>query len=310
MKNVIIPPMKRGLDHPLMERIKVLALSALLVLIAAGNPYAAQRGAPIRVLFLGNSVFYFHGGLYQSFEGFCAAGGVDAQAVSQREAPEYTHGIEFLNYGRIPLTLPEMAAEEAVHALILNGRFDYVILEARREGYLLPEWVDRPDSIRTGEHIPYQQNLEALGKLHRTIVNTGAQTVLYMHPGLRDAPFWRHPVAQIYEKIRHELEHMEIGGERHEVLLVPASLLWGDAIERFGLDAWYADYIHGKGIARYASGCMLYAYITGRDPRANSYRQLPSPWTASPDEEAGFVAVEDARWIKNQVWLYYSTRPE
>ena len=39
----------------------------------------------------------------------------------------------------------KVAAKDEIHSLIRSGRFDYVILEARRPGYLLPAWVDLPD---------------------------------------------------------------------------------------------------------------------------------------------------------------------
>jgi hypothetical protein len=99
-----------------------------------------------RVLFLGNSVFYSRGGLYQSFEGFCKAAGLDYQAVSQLNTPANLHGIEFLDFGRIPLNLPEVAAQDEIHTLIRSGQFDYVIVEGRRPGYLLPAWVELPDN--------------------------------------------------------------------------------------------------------------------------------------------------------------------
>ena len=95
-------------------------------------------------------------------------------------------GVEFFNYGRIPLNLPKIAADNKIHALIRSGQFDYVILEGRRSGFLLPEWAGLPDN--RGQSISYEDNMKALGAIHRTVVESGAQTVLYMHPGLRMHP--------------------------------------------------------------------------------------------------------------------------
>ena len=279
-----------------------------LWLLLAGTPTSFGRDAKsYRVLFLGNSVFYSKGGLYQSFEGFCKAARLDYQAVSQWNTPANPHGIEFLDFGRIPLNLPELAAKDEIHTLIRSGRFDYVILEARRPGYLLPAWVELPDN--RGRHIPYEQNAAALGQIHRTIVESGAQTVLYMHPGIHMFADIKHPLAQIYLRLHSDLERMEVKGERHEVILVPASLLWLDALKRYGIEDWYADPAHGNPLARYTSGCMLYTYLTGKDPRENDFRELPRSWATSPKEPSKYVSEEDARWIKYQVWLYYSTRP-
>ncbi len=278
------------------------------LLLGVSSLSFGQEANSHRVLFLGNSVFYYRGGLYQSFEGFCKAAGLDYQAVSQLNAPANPHGIEFLGFGRIPLNLPEIAAKDEIHSLIRSGKFDYVILEARRPGYLLPAWVELPDSF--GRHIPYEQNLAALGELHRTIVESGAQTVLYMHPGNHLFPDIKHPVAQLYLRLHADLEKMEIKGERHDVTLVPASLLWLDPLKKYGIEGWYADPAHGNPLARYTSGCMLYTYLTGKDPRQNPFRELPRTWTTSPEEPSVYVSEEDAKWIKDQVWLYYSTRPQ
>ena len=286
-------------------RISAVALFFMMILSTF-----AQDVKSYRILFLGNSVFFVHGGIYQSFLGFCQSEGFNCQVISQREQPENTHGVEFLGFGRIPNTLPEVASDKRIHTMILEGKFDYVILEARREGYLLPDWVERPAELKAGDYIPYQQNLDALRDLHRTIVKSGAKTVLYMHPGLRDAPDWRNPVAQTYEKIRIDMVRTEIKGAHHSVLLVPASLLWADAINRFGIDAMYIDRIHGTAIARYVSGCMIFTYLTGKDPRENNFRELPRTWETSPDEKAVYVSKEDAEWIKRQVWLYYTTRSQ
>ena len=279
-----------------------------LGLLLAGTSISfGQDAKSHRVLFLGNSVFLSGGGLCQSFEGFCKAAGLDYQAVSQNNTRANLHGIEFLDFGRIPLSLPEIAAKDEIHSLIRSGQFDYVILEGRRPGYLLPAWVELPDNF--GQHIPYEQNVAALGGIHRTIVESGAQTVLYMHPGSHMFADTKHPLAQIYLRLHSDLEKMEIKGERHDVTLVPASLLWLDALKRYGIEGWYADRFHGTSLARYTSACMLYTYLTGKDPRENKFRELPRTWQTPPEEPSVYVSEEDAKWIKDQVWLYYSTRP-
>lgn len=286
-----------------------LTIFSIAMFFTGNSVLLGQETKSQRVLFLGNSVFYFHGGLYQSFEGFAKADGLDYQAVSQRKAPANIHDVEFLEYGRIPLTLPDIAADNKIHSLIRSGNFDYVIIEARRVGYLLPEWIELPKEGNYGKHIPYVQNLAGIGKIHKTIVESGAKTVLYMHPGAHELPNVKHAVAQIYQRLQTDLEQMEVNGKRHKVMLVPASKLWLDALKKYGTDNWYADHIHGKPLARYASGCLLYTYITGKDPRQNDFRELPRDWTNSPDQSPAYLSEEDSKWIKDQVWLYYSTRP-
>lgn len=292
--------------------MKILIAALTLVLFFGSSSICfCEQTESKRVLFLGNSVFYSRGGLYPSFMGFCKEAGLDYQAVSQWNTPANPLGVEFLNYGRIPLNLPEIAADNKIHDLIRSGQFDYVIIEGRRSGFLLPEWAELPD--HRGQSIPYENNIKALGAIHRTIVESGAQTVLYMHPGLHMTADIKHPLSQIYQMLHSDLERIEINGEKHEVILVPAMLLWLDALKRYGVEGWYVDPAHGNALARYSSACMLYTYITGRDPRENAFKELTEltgTWDIIPKKSPFFANDEDAKWIKDQVWLYYSTRPQ
>lgn len=218
---------------------------------------------------------------------------------------ENGHGVEFLDFGRIPLSLPEVAGDERILSLIRSGGYDYVIVEARCSGYLLPEPVDIPED--RGSSIPFEKNLQALGTIHRTIVDSGAQTVLYMHPELHTLEGYRLPVDQIYERLHSGLEEMKIGGKRYRVILVPARFLWGDAVKKYGVEGWYANPGRGNALARFVSGCMLYTYLTAKDPRENRFVGLPLDWDQVESSTVVQVPWEDADWIKSQVWLYYST---
>ena len=295
-----------------MKHLLITTIAAL-VLVGCGTLCSncfSEDTQPKRVLFLGNSGFYSKGGLGPSFEGFCKAAGLNYQAVSQWNTPPNPLGVEFLNYGRIPLNLPEIAADNKIHDLIRSGQFDYVIVEGRRSVFLLPQRADLPDG--RGQHIPYEKNVKALGTIHRTIVESGARTVLYIHPGSYVNPDIQHPVAQIYQRFHSDLENMEINGKRHDVILVPAMLLWLDALKRYGVDGWFADPKHGNALARYSSACMLYTYLTGNDPRENDFKKLTEltrTWELIPEKANLSASDEDAKWIKDQVWLYYSTKP-
>jgi len=291
------------MDHS----IKVILLGLLL---AGTSMSYGQDSKTYRVLFLGNSVFYYHGGLYSPFEGFCNEAGLDYKAVSQRNTPPNSLGVEFLDYGRIPVNLPEIAADSKIHDLISSGNYDFVILEARRSGFLIPDDAKFPN--RRSKSIPYEQNIDALSSLHRTIVQAGGQTVLYMHPGIHTNADIKHPLAQIYKSLHSDLKKIEIDGRKHEVILVPAMLLWLDALKHYGVEGWYADAAHGNALARYSSACMLYTYITGRDPRKNEFNRLTEmtgSWEIIPEKVDSLADAEDEMWIKDQVWLYYSTRP-
>ena len=277
----------------------------LLAAIAFSLQSYGENTPSIRVLFLGNSVFNYQGGIAQSFEGFCQTASLDFEAFSQLSHPENPHGIEFLDYGRIPLNLPEVAASIDLREHIQNGEFNYVILEARRSGFLLPEVANLPED--RGDPISYSENLAALIQLHETIILSGAQTVLYMHPGIHLYPDVKHATAQIYHRLKTDLENREIQGAKHQVILVPALFLWLDATRRYGIENWFADPGHGNAVARYASGCLVYTFLTGKDPRNNPFLDLPKPWDSAADSPKRFATLEQAAWIKKQSWLYYTT---
>ena len=277
---------------------------ALTLVLAPGGTAIAQAPDAYRVLFLGNSVFRANGGIPQPFEGFCAAAGLDCEAVHQiGSSPHVSHGIEFLGLGRVPLRLPDMARAEWIHSLIESGGFDYVILDQRRPGYLLPDWVGAGD----GPQDPYEETLAALIEIHRTIVDSGAQMVLLAKHSPSNALNWGQPMTQIVERLGADLERVEINGERHSVLVVPAGSLWLDALNQFGgVEAWYSDPWHGNQLAQYASACMIFTYLTGRDPRQNPFRDLGRLWESPEDSPTEQVSEEAAVWIKDQVWLYYT----
>lgn len=285
---------------------KSLFIVILLCFSLAYSVYA-NNDKGIRVLFLGNSVFYFQGGLYQSFEGFFREAGIECEAISQRIEPQNHHGITFLNYGRIPNSLPEVAADPKIHELIHSGKYDYVILEARREGHLLPSWVPRPpdSTYEAGAAIPYNENLQALQSLHQSIRASGAVMVLYMHPGSQHLSAWKNAITLLYQKIFQDLRARLPYDEQESIMLVPASLLWMDGEQKYGTEHWYADHIHGNAMARYASACMLYTWISGKNPQENPFRQLPRTWREDASAQTDLLAEEDAHWIKERVWLYY-----
>ena len=85
-------------------------------------------------------------------------------------------------------------------------------------------------------------------------------------------------------------------------------VMWLDALNQFGgVEAWYSDPHHGNRLAQYASACMIFTYLTGRDPRQNPFRDLARLWESPEDSPTKQVSEEAAVWIKQQVWLYYTT---
>jgi len=223
------------------------------------------------------------------------------------ESPTVEHGVEYLGLGRIPLSLPDLARTDWVHAAIQDGGFDFVVLDQRRSDFLLPEWVDGPGLSLGAPQDPYEETLAALTELHRTIVASGAQTVLVAKNPVRYSPNFTYPLTQIVQRLGTDLEGVEIDGAQHRVAVVPHGALWLAAASHFGADQWFADELHGNQLAQYASACLVFTYLTGLDPRQNPFRDLGLLWQSPENARPEQVSEEAATWIKNQVWLYYTT---
>ena len=291
-----------------MRRIAVTLTTLTLLLAPSRPPAVAQSADGYRVLFLANSTFGASGGIHQPFEGFCASAGLECEAVrTHGESPTVIHGIEYLGLGRIPLSLPDLARTDWVHQAIRTGGFDYVVMDQRRSDYLLPDWVDGPGLVLGDPQDSYEETLAGLTELHRTVVASGAETVLLAKNPVRYSPDFTYPLTQIVQRLGTDLERVEIDGERHRVPVVPHGALWLAAASHFGAEQWFLDDVHGNQLAQYASACLVFTYVTGLDPRQNPFRDLGLPWESPENSRPEQVSEEAAAWIKNQVWLYYTT---
>lgn len=294
-----------------MRRIAA-TLAVLASTLAVVRSAIAQEDNAYRVLFLGNSLFLHGGGIHRPFEGFCEAADIECQAVTQHDVvgqrvagtPVERNGVEYLGFGRVPTRLPDMARSAWIHSMIRSGRFDFVVLDQRRPGYLLPDWV----GARDGPQDPYEAILDALVEIRGTIVESGARMVIMAKHAPSNALNWTAPMTRVVERLAADLERIEINGERHPVLVVPTGSLWLDAVNRFGAEAWYEDPRHGNGVAQYASACMVFTYLTGVDPRQSTFtdRFLTDVQRYPESLPDGKVSTEVATWIRDQVWLYYS----
>ena len=75
---------------------------------------------------------------------------------------------------------------------------------------------------------------------------------------------------------------------------------------RFGVEAWFADSVHGTPLAQHGSGCLFFTFITGQDPRKNGYLDLHAEARFRESE----LSREEADWLRERVGVLYQERGE
>lgn len=95
-----------------------------------------------------------------------------------------------------------------------------------------------------------------------------------------------------------------IDGKKHEVLQVPGLLLSEACrkMEQAGrgggqrATGWEQGGIHPTELGQYAYGCLIYTFISGKDPHQIAFKTG--------------VEEKDAKWIWDNVWLLYNKHPK
>ncbi len=240
--------------------IKICGLLGLSIFLPTAIPSTWAAEPSFHVLFLGNSTFSANGGSLRPFEEFCKAAGIKAKAVSQD--------------GRIDPFIRNQANDQNILKLIRNGKFSHVVLLTRSSDFL--------------NDIEKKAAFAGFRKLHETIVQSGSRTVISMAYPIQGEYSSFAKVRRGHEELKDVLEAHAVNGVKQPVTLVPVGALWMRGQERFGETIWYTDPRHGGRLAQYGNGCLWFSYLTGTDPRQNSY--------------AGGLPNEQIDWIKNKVW--------
>ncbi len=254
------------------------------------KPVLARKPEKQKVLFLTNSTFHAHGGCMIPFNGYCSEAGVHYEASGS-----YRH-LEATREGkRISPYLAGQIEDQRILDLIKKGNFDYVVL------------VTRHGSLATDAGA--KEEIAAFGKMHEHIVRSGAQTVVSVSYITRNATHDARRKARNLAKHRElkvALDKLEIKGKKHPIILVPTGVLWAEGAERFGVNTWFADSVHGTPLAQHASGCLFFTFITGKDPRKNVHVDLFSERRFP----ARKLSVQQAKWLRDQVWALYREQAE
>ena len=228
----------------------LLFLAALLLAPAAAaatpDVKVPQIDTPKRVLFVGNSYFYYNDGLHNHVRRMVVAG----DPTIQEEALRYKsatigganlahHNIEYLTEpGRIGVNLP----------------FELVILQ---DGNVAPLSEKRR-----------ALSMEKIREYSELIRKRGGQVALYM-PHAYVPP---HKQAKP-ENIRLTEAHYLAAGNAVNALIIPVGLAFEEAYRRRPDMKLHKDYdgTHPELAGTYLAACVVYASVYGKSPVGNPY---------------------------------------
>ncbi|MFC1499820.1 hypothetical protein ACFL6T_02230 [Candidatus Zixiibacteriota bacterium] len=270
--------------------------------VLSTSPLAAEKASTLRVLFLGTSEFGASGTLLVPFQRFCTAVGIACEAYRQ---------YDFLGPGsanRPPARVRDVIKDVRFAQLIEDERFDFVVLSG---------WEFEQEYFEEGKE---KDTIAAFQELHRTIVQSGGQTVLFQSYPILGSRDDLRGIVDGYTTVKSVLDTTEINGQYSKAILVPVGELWVEAYEHFELETiwkmstipevgtipcirsnfnpegnnWYQDPRHATRLAQYATACLFYTFITGRNPHLNPFADNATP--------------EQSAWIKRVVWQLASSQ--
>lgn len=261
----------------------VFYLVSLIPLRSAAEEVFAQKTK--KVLVLANSTFHFNGGAMEPFNGYCKSSKTNFKALGS-----YGYLKSTARGQRISPFIQRQVDDKRIENLISTKAFDFVVLVTRYTSFLTPEKA--------------KTEVEAFRKMHERISLSGARTVVSISYIIREKTKGEKIQRSNYEShkmLERLLNDMEIKGKKSPIILLPTGVLWKEGVDRFGLDKWFADGVHGTPLAQHASGCLLFTFITRKDPRTNAYSDL---YTNSKFMDRK-LSMEQKDWITSRVWKLY-----
>lgn len=214
---------KRGRS---VERDRVMKVIAVLMLLMAMPAFGGEGAAPVRVLFIGNSLTFYHDMPKMVAELARAAG--ERLLMHERETPG-------------GCTLEKHWRDGKAMAKIRSREWDYVVLQDHSQGPL-----NARDSM-----------FEHGRKLDAEIKKQRAKTVLYSTWALRNKPENQAAISKAYEDLGAELKCSiaPVGVAWQQALGANKTLMLHEK-----------DQKHPNRTGSYLAACVIYATIYGKSP--------------------------------------------
>ena len=252
----------------------VLGLAAHAILFApdpvGGDLELVRSNRPgLRVLFVGNSL---------------TADNAMIRTVRRLgEGDPRAPAIFAARYTRRGLTLQDALEDDRLRELLGDERWNYIVLQEHSLR------ASRP-AERRARTLPAAVALDALAR------HTGAQTVLFVHPGYErgDEDASGDTQAAMRARLRQGSNELAVS---LSAVLAPVGDAWDATLRRQPqIDLWVGDGIRPTKTGSYVTACVLYAVLTRRDPTASRFA-------------AGLDPVQ-ARWLRSVAAASVATRDD
>lgn len=236
-----------GVDRALRAVLSALLLVNAVWVHAAQAPQVTRLpvDSPARILFVGNSYFYYNDSLHNHVRGL-ATGGDPAMG----KALQY----KLAAIGGAPLSHHNIRHLIAPGNLGMKQPFDVVILQG-----------NSADALSDAARASFR---EKAIEFSAEIAKTGARTALYMthayvKPHKRASPEMIRKVEDMYVAVGNEIG----------ALVIPVGLAFEEAYRRRPGIRLHKDYdgSHPDLIGTYLAACVVYASLYGKSPAGNSY---------------------------------------
>jgi hypothetical protein len=232
--------------------LKRIALSLVLAVCASlaaaqSTPAVKQRqvDAPKKILFVGNSYFYYNDSIHNHLRRM-----VDAGSIATEKEMQY----KIVTIGGAPLAHHDVAAYLAPGKLGMKAPYDVVILQGN-SGAALTE--ARAKSFR-----------EKVLEFNGDIAKTGARTALYMTHA------YVAPNKDASPEMMRKVEAMYVAaGNEIGALVIPVGLAFEEAYRQKPGLLLHKDYdgSHPNLDGTYLAACVVYSSLYGKSPVGNTY---------------------------------------
>lgn len=233
----------------LLRDLVLTFILAAVASIAAAQPAPAvkqrQVEVPKKILFVGNSYFYYNDSIHNHLRRMVDAGGIATEKELQ---------YKIVTIGGAPLAHHDVASYLAPGKLGMKAPYDVVILQGN-SGAALTE--ARAKSFR-----------DKVVEFNGEIAKTSAKTALYMtHAYVK-------PNKDASPEMMRKVESMYVAaGNEISALVIPVGLAFEEAYRQkpdLQLHKTY-DGSHPDLIGTYLAACVVYASLYGKSPVGNGY---------------------------------------